>query len=90
MSTNFVSCTAGEIREGGTCATVINDVNILAGAANYFNAAILEFDFVPVSNVVQFRYIFGSEEYTDNSGLINYQCSSYNDKFGFLILSSIF
>ncbi|MDP4867087.1 MAG: gliding motility-associated C-terminal domain-containing protein [Crocinitomicaceae bacterium] len=85
MSTNFVSCTAGEIREGGTCPTVINDVNILAGAANYYNAAILEFDFVPVSNVVQFRYIFGSEEYTDNSGLINYQCSSYNDKFGFLI-----
>ena len=85
MSTGYVSCTAGEIRETGTCPTIINDVNILAGTTNYYNAAILEFDFVPVSDIVQFRYIFGSEEYTDNNGLINYQCSSYNDKFGFLI-----
>ena len=85
MSTGYTSCTAGEIRESGTCPTIINDVNVLAGTVNYYNAAILEFDFVPVGNVVQFRYIFGSEEYTDNSGFINYQCSSYNDKFGFLI-----
>ncbi|MEN9999046.1 MAG: hypothetical protein RI922_2036 [Bacteroidota bacterium] len=85
MSTGYVSCTPGEIRQTGTCASIINDVDVLAGASNYYNAAILEFDFVPVSTVVQFRYIFGSEEYTDNSGFINYQCSSYNDKFGFLI-----
>jgi gliding motility-associated-like protein len=85
MSTGYTSCTAGEIRESGTCPTIINDVNILAGTENYFNAAILEFDFVPVGDVVQFRYIFGSEEFTDNSGLINYQCSSFNDQFGFLI-----
>ena len=85
MTTGYVSCTPGEVRETSTCPTIINDVNVLAGASNYFNAAILEFDFVPVSTTVQFRYVFGSEEYTDNSGLINYQCSSYNDKFGFLI-----
>ncbi len=57
----------------------------LAGGSNYYNAAILEFDFVPVSNSVQFRYVFGSEEYEDDGGFINYQCSDYNDKFGFLI-----
>ena len=85
MSTGYVSCTPGEIRQTGSCANIINDVDVLAGGSNYYNAAILEFDFVPVSTVVQFRYIFGSEEYTDNSGFINYQCSSYNDKFGFLI-----
>lgn len=85
MSTGYTSCTAGEVRETGTCPTLINDVNILSGTENYFNAAILEFDFIPVGDVVQFRYIFGSEEFTDNSGLINYQCSSYNDQFGFLI-----
>jgi gliding motility-associated-like protein len=85
MTTGFTSCTAGELRETGTCPTIINDLNVLAGTTNYFNGAILEFDFVPVSDNVQFRYIFGSEEYTDNSGFINYQCSSYNDKFGFLI-----
>ena len=85
MSTGYVSCTPGEVRQTGTCGVLINDLDVLAGSSNYYNAAILEFDFVPVSTIVQFRYIFGSEEYTDNSGFINYQCSSYNDKFGFLI-----
>jgi gliding motility-associated-like protein len=85
MSTSYGSCTTGEIRETGTCPTIINDLNVLAGASNYFNGAILEFDFVPVGTEVKFRYIFGSEEFEDNSGLINYQCSSFNDKFAFLI-----
>ncbi len=85
MSTGYTSCTTGELREGGTCGTFINDVNILAGSNNYYNAAILEFDFVPVSSNVEFKYMFGSEEYEDDGGWINYQCSSYNDKFGFLI-----
>ncbi|CCG53125.1 Protein of unknown function precursor; putative adhesin [Flavobacterium indicum GPTSA100-9 = DSM 17447] len=88
MATAYTSCTPGEIRQGGTCPTVSNDLDILAGAQNFFNAAILEFDFVPVQNAVTFRYIFGSEEYNDSStsaGDINYNCSSYNDKFGFLI-----
>ena len=85
LSTGYTSCTTGEVRESGTCPTIINDLNVLVGSVNYFNASILEFDFVPVSNTVSFRYIFASEEYKDNSGFINYQCSSYNDKFGFLI-----
>jgi gliding motility-associated-like protein len=83
---NYTStCSNGEVRQGGTCPTYINDVDVLAGAANYYNASILEFDFVPVSTSVQFRYIFGSEEYEDDVNFINYQCSDYNDKFGFLI-----
>ncbi|MGH1388315.1 choice-of-anchor L domain-containing protein, partial [Kordia sp.] len=85
MATSYTSCTSGEIRESGTCSTNINDLNILAGSRNYFNASILEFDFVPVESTVSFRYVFGSEEYEDSSGFINYQCSSYNDSFGFLI-----
>ncbi len=86
MSTGYTStCSNGEIRQTGTCPVYINDVDILAGAYNYYNASILEFDFVPVTNFAKFRYIFGSEEYEDNSGIINYQCSAYNDKFGFLI-----
>lgn len=85
MSRNYSSCTAGEVRKGGTCPSVINDLNILSGGFNYFNSAILEFDFVPNNSEVSFRYIFGSEEYSDDGGWINYQCSSYNDKFGFLI-----
>ncbi|MQP25671.1 T9SS type B sorting domain-containing protein [Flavobacterium sp. LMO8] len=85
MATAYTSGTTGEIRQGGGSPTYILDLDILAGAQNYFNAAILEFDFIPVENSVTFRYVFGSEEYTDDSGFINYQCSTYNDKFGFLI-----
>ena len=86
MATSYSSGTSGELRQTGSPAPIIiQDLDVLAGASNYFNGAILEFDFVPVENSVSFRYIFGSEEYSDNSGTINYQCSNYNDKFGFLI-----
>ncbi|UGS22274.1 choice-of-anchor L domain-containing protein [Flavobacterium cyclinae] len=86
MATAYTSGTPGELRQTGTPAPpIIQDLDVLAGASNYFNGAILEFDFIPVENSVSFRYVFGSEEYSDNSGSINYQCSNYNDKFGFLI-----
>lgn len=85
MSRNYTSCTTGELRKTGTCGVSLNDLNILSGGFNYYNTAILEFDFIPDNSEVSFRYIFGSEEYSDNGGFINYQCSSYNDKFGFLI-----
>lgn len=82
---NYVSCTTGEVRKGGTCPTVQNDLNVLSGGGTYYNTAILEFDFVPVLGSVSFRYMFGSEEYEDDGGLINYQCSDYSDRFGFLL-----
>ncbi|WP_445723698.1 choice-of-anchor L domain-containing protein, partial [Flavobacterium sp.] len=86
MATAYTSGTPGELRQTGTPAPpIIQDLDVLAGASNYFNGAILEFDFIPVENSVSFRYVFGSEEYSDNTGSINYQCSNYNDKFGFLI-----
>ena len=49
-----------------------------AGATT-FNAAILEFDFVPYSDTVRFKYVFGSEEYPE------YVCSQFNDAFAFFI-----
>ncbi|MFY7989673.1 MAG: choice-of-anchor L domain-containing protein [Fluviicola sp.] len=88
LSRNYVSCTTGEIRRTtttGTCTNVQNDLVVLSGNTNYFNTAVLEFDFVPVTSNVSFRYVFGSEEFEDNSGLINYQCSDYSDRFGFLL-----
>lgn len=51
----------------------------LAGGAVTNNAAILEFDFVPLSDTVKFRYVFASEEYNE------WVCSSFNDIFAFLI-----
>ena len=54
----------------------------LIGGTQTYNATILEFDFVPYSDTVRFRYIFGSEEYPEFAPPNN---SSYNDVFGFFI-----
>ncbi|MFM2285418.1 MAG: hypothetical protein RLZZ543_915 [Bacteroidota bacterium] len=43
------------------------------------DGSILQFDFVPQSTPVSFRYIFASEEYNE------YVCSQFNDAFAFLI-----
>lgn len=53
------------------------DISIITNDVT-FNAAILEFDFVPIADTVQFRYVFGSEEYMEFVG-------SINDGFGFFI-----
>lgn len=44
-----------------------------------FNSAVLEFDFVPYSDSVKFKYVFASEEYPEYVG------SKFNDVFAFFI-----
>jgi gliding motility-associated-like protein len=53
-------------------------LNGLAGAGT-FNAVVLEFDFVPLSNTIEFDYVFGSEEYPEFVNL------GFNDAFAFFI-----
>jgi hypothetical protein len=53
------------------------DLTQIAGVSTY-DACILEFDFVPQSTVVSFRYVFGSEEYHE-------YVNQFNDAFGFFI-----
>lgn len=55
--------------------------NIIGGTQTY-NAAILEFDFIPYSDTVKFKYVFGSEEYPEFAPP---NTSTYNDVFGFFI-----
>ena len=43
------------------------------------NVSVLEFDFVPTSNMISFRYVFASEEY------LQFANSDYNDVFGFFV-----
>jgi len=43
------------------------------------DVAILEFDFVASSNLLEFKYAFGSQEY------FGFENSSYNDVFGFFL-----
>lgn len=44
-----------------------------------FNASVLSFDFSTCSDSIEFRYVFGSEEYPEYVG------SQFNDVFGFFI-----
>ena len=50
----------------------------LVGKSTY-NASVLEFDFIPMSDTVRFKYVFGSEEYPEYVG------TEFNDVFGFFI-----
>jgi gliding motility-associated-like protein len=54
----------------------------ITGGVTTYNAATLEFDFVPYSDTIRFKYVFGSEEYPEYAPPNN---SSYNDVFGFFI-----
>ncbi len=57
-----------------------SDPDLVAISGNNIrDASILEFDFIPQSDTLTFRYVFGSEEYD------GYVCSSYNDAFGFFV-----
>ena len=54
------------------------DLDQLAGVSTY-DAAVLEFDFIPASDTLTFDYVFGSEEYNE------YVCGTVNDAFGFFL-----
>ena len=56
--------------------------NNLIGGTQTYNAAILEFDFIPYSDTVKFKYVFGSDEYPEFAPPNN---SGFNDVFGFFI-----
>ena len=53
------------------------DLTILAGA-NTNDKCVLEFDFIPASDTLKFRYVFGSEEFFTF-------CYEFNDAFGFFL-----
>ena len=63
--------------------TVANSVPELIGqnfvVSSVNDVVILEFDFVPTSSFLSFKYVFGSQEY------FAYENTQYNDVFGFFI-----
>lgn len=54
------------------------DLTLLSGT-NTYDKCVLEFDFKADGDTVNFQYILGSEEYP------TFNCSNYNDVFGFFI-----
>lgn len=61
-------------------STVTSDVHLNAIAnANVTNGIVVEFDFEATGNLLQFDYIFGSEEYPE------FVDAGFNDAFGFFL-----
>lgn len=54
-------------------------LNALIAPWTTYDASVLEFDLNPVGNILEFQYVFASEEYPEYVG------SSFNDVFGFFI-----
>ncbi len=80
MTTGNVLGAAGGLDGTNGANNVQNDPDLMMlSGQNMNNCAILEFDFVPNGDSLEFRYVFGSAEYP------NFTCSQFNDVFGFFI-----
>jgi gliding motility-associated-like protein len=58
------------------------DLSAATGDTSYFNAVSFEFDFVPNTNEISFRYLMASEEYTTD---FSFPCDGIADSFAFLL-----
>ncbi|WP_179352647.1 T9SS type B sorting domain-containing protein [Winogradskyella vidalii] len=67
------------LNEGDPTWLTDNDLETALGISGTVNATSIEFDFVSISNQIQFNYILASEEYFGN-----FPCE-YSDGFAFLI-----
>ena len=72
---------AGELADNDLNLPGDADLALVIGStvSNLHDAAVLEFDFVPLGDSIRFRYVFSSEEYDPA-----YVCN-YNDAFAFFI-----
>jgi hypothetical protein len=83
LSTGKISSAMGPNNTGNKSDLMVlsasdPDLATITGRTMY-DAAVLEFDFVPAGNTVEFKYVFASEEY------IEYCETQYNDAFGFFL-----
>jgi len=83
----FLTSGAGYVVPGPNASSSAGANNGLPGHASLnaittattFDAAVLEFDFIPESDTLRFKYVFGSEEYNE---WVN---STFNDVFGYFV-----
>ena len=74
---NTMNATVNDLKN--IAAATATSLGIIGNITSATDGAILEFDFVPVSNVVSFNFVFASEEY------LTWVNSSFNDVFGFFV-----
>ena len=67
------------LSDGNTNWNTDPDLETALGITGTLNATSIEFDFMSISNQIQFNYIFASEEYNPP-----YECN-FTDSFAFLI-----
>jgi gliding motility-associated-like protein len=82
LSTGYVSDAPGPNTSGSTSGSFYSNGdsdldNIVSDVTN--DAAVLEFDFIPASDVIEFEYVFSSDEYPEFAN------TSFNDVFAFLV-----
>ncbi len=83
----FLTSGAGYVIPGPNMSSSAGANNGTAGnavlnsitTATTYDAAVLEFDFIPESDTLRFKYVFGSEEYNEWVG------SQFNDVFGYFV-----
>ncbi len=84
LSTGEIHDAAGP-NDGNSTSTAYNGSgdsdldNILSGYIPSFDAAVIEFNFVPQFNTLLLDYVFASEEYPE------FVCSEFNDVFAFML-----
>jgi hypothetical protein len=82
MASGAITNAIGPNNEGGVTtnfgAPGDADLNSLIPQQTH-DASVLEFDFIPASDSLEFKYVFGSDEY------LEYVNSSYNDIFAFFL-----
>lgn len=87
LSTGLATSATGPnttlLSEGDTAWAGDDDLEDALGVNNTINATVLEFDFVPLTDVISFDYIFSSEQYLTSITSQN-QCN-YTDGFAFLL-----
>ncbi|MEA5110565.1 MAG: choice-of-anchor L domain-containing protein, partial [Lentimicrobium sp.] len=83
LSTGRISSAMGPNNNAGRSDQMVSnasdpDLATISGRTMY-DAAVLEFDFIPAGNTVEFKYVFASEEY------LEYVHTNFNDAFGFFL-----
>ncbi len=69
---------AGSTVGGGNFGAGDPDLELLNGVLTH-DKCVLEFDFVPIGDSIEFQYVFSSEEYNE------YVCAQVIDAFGFFL-----